>query len=74
MGISKAKGFVKAQRLTNPFAREPVVVLLGDGELNEGQIWESMPGAVKEGFAEITAIVDPTGSIRHLDRRDTAHG
>ena len=61
MGISKAKGFVKAQRLTNPFAREPVVVLLGDGELNEGQIWESMPGAVKEGFAEITAIVDSNG-------------
>ena len=61
MGISKAKGFVKAQRLTNPSAREPVVVLLGDGELNEGQIWESMPGAVKEGFAEITAIVDSNG-------------
>jgi len=61
MGISKAKGFVKAQRLTNPSAREPVVVLLGDGELNEGQIWESMPGAVKEGFGEIIAIVDSNG-------------
>jgi transketolase len=61
MGISKAKGFVKAQRLTNPSARESVVVLLGDGELNEGQIWESMPGAVKEGFGEIIAIVDSNG-------------
>ena len=61
MGISKAKGFAKAHRLRNPDSREPVVVLLGDGELNEGQIWESMPGAVKEGFGEITAIVDANG-------------
>ena len=61
MGISKAKGFVKAHRLHNPDSREPVVVLLGDGELNEGQIWESMPGAAKEGFGEITAIVDANG-------------
>ena len=58
MGISKAKGFIKAQRLANPDSRDPVVVMLGDGELNEGQIWESMPGAIKEGFSELIAIVD----------------
>lgn len=58
MGISKAKGFIKAQRLADPASRTPVVVLLGDGELNEGQIWESLPGAVKEGFTELIAIVD----------------
>ena len=58
MGISKAKGFVKAQRLKNPALRQPVVVMLGDGELNEGQIWESMPGAVRDGYRELTAIVD----------------
>jgi transketolase len=58
MGISKAKGFVKAQRLANPDSRDPVVVMLGDGELNEGQIWESLPGAIKEGFSELIAIVD----------------
>jgi transketolase len=58
MGISKAKGFIKAQRLKNPDSREPVVVVLGDGELNEGQIWESMPGAVRDGFHELIAIVD----------------
>ncbi len=57
-GISKAKGFIKAQRLANPDSRDPVVVMLGDGELNEGQIWESMPGAIKEGFSELIAIVD----------------
>ena len=58
MGISKAKGFIKAQRLRNPESRNPVVVILGDGELNEGQIWESMPGAVRDGFTELIAIVD----------------
>jgi transketolase len=58
MGISKAKGFVKSQRLRDPQSRQPVVVMLGDGELNEGQIWESMPGAVRDGFSELTAIVD----------------
>lgn len=58
MGISKAKGFVKAQRLADPQSRQPVVVMLGDGELNEGQIWESMPGAVRDGFGELIAIVD----------------
>ena len=58
MGISKAKGFIKAQRLRNPKSRDSVVVILGDGELNEGQIWESMPGAVRDGFTELIAIVD----------------
>ena len=58
MGISKAKGFVKSQRLRDAHSRQPVVVMLGDGELNEGQIWESMPGAVRDGFSELIAIVD----------------
>ena len=30
MGISKAKGFVKAQRLANSDSRDPVVVMLGE--------------------------------------------
>jgi len=61
MGISKAKGFIKAQRLNNLSSRSPVVVMLGDGELNEGQIWESMPGAAQHGFSELIAIVDANG-------------
>lgn len=61
MGISKAKGFVKAQRIDNPNAQVPVIVLVGDGELQEGQIWESMPGASQHGFSEIIAIVDKNG-------------
>lgn len=58
MGISKGKGFVKAQRLVDPTSADPVVVMLGDGELNEGQIWESMPGAARDGMGELVAIVD----------------
>jgi transketolase len=61
MGISKAKGFIKAQRLNDASSRNPVVVMLGDGELNEGQIWESMPGAAQHGFSELIAIVDANG-------------
>ena len=41
MGISKAKGIVLANRLARTERR--VFVLTGDGELQEGQFWESLP-------------------------------
>src|ERR1700742_4203670 len=56
MGISKAKGFARAARLAG--ARRRVFVVTGDGELQEGQFWESLGQAASEGFSEITAIVD----------------
>lgn len=56
MGISKAKGFVRADRLHG--RKRGIFVLLGDGELQEGQIWESLGGAVREQMGEIIAIVD----------------
>jgi len=56
MGISKAKGMVRANRLDGQCGR--VYVLTGDGELQEGQFWESLPGAVNGNFEEITVIVD----------------
>lgn len=56
MGISKAKGFVQANRLQG--INGEVYVLTGDGELQEGQFWESLPGAVNQGLHEITVIVD----------------
>lgn len=56
MGISKAKGFVLADRLAGRSGR--VFVLTGDGELQEGQFWESLASAANRGLAEITAIVD----------------
>ena len=56
MGISKAKGFARAARLRGD--RRRVWVLTGDGELQEGQFWESLTQAANESFGEITAIVD----------------
>jgi len=56
MGVSKAKGIVRANRLSNKKGR--VYVMTGDGELQEGQFWESLVSAVNEHFHEITVIVD----------------
>ncbi len=56
MGISKARGFVLADRLLGRSGR--VYVLTGDGELQEGQLWESLQPTANRGLHEITAIVD----------------
>ena len=56
MGISKAKGFVKANRLKSRKSR--VIVLLGDGELQEGQIWEALATASRDQMGELVVIVD----------------
>ncbi len=54
MGISKAKGFWYAKENVNT----KISVLLGDGELQEGQIWESLPGASRDEMVGLIAIVD----------------
>lgn len=59
MGVSKAKGLIAADRLAGRSRR--VIVLTGDGELQEGQIWESLPGAARDGMHELTVIVDHNG-------------
>ena len=56
MGISKAKGMALANRLQGIERR--VFVLTGDGELQEGQLWESLGSAANQGLGEIVAIVD----------------
>ena len=56
MGISKAYGMARARRLAGSSGR--IVVMTGDGELQEGQIWESLQPAVNSGLAEITVVVD----------------
>lgn len=56
MGISKAKGMVIANRLQGMDRR--VYVMTGDGELQEGQIWEALPSAVRMRMGELTVIVD----------------
>ena len=56
MGISKAKGMAIANRAAGIDRR--IFVLTGDGELQEGQLWESLGSAANRGLAEIVAIVD----------------
>jgi len=56
MGISKAYGMARAHRYTGRGGR--IVVMTGDGELQEGQIWESLQPVANERLAEITVIVD----------------
>jgi transketolase len=56
MGISKGKGIAFAKRLRNHGGR--VFVMTGDGELQEGQIYESLQSAVNQGLTNLTVIVD----------------
>jgi transketolase len=56
MGISKAKGMVLANRMLKKKGR--VFVMTGDGELQEGQFWESLISAVNMKLGEVVAIVD----------------
>jgi transketolase len=56
MGISKARGFVLADRVLGRFGS--VYVLTGDGELQEGQFWESLQPTANQRLREITVIVD----------------
>src|SRR5438309_3390658 len=56
MGISKACGMARANRLIGRAGR--IVVMTGDGELQEGQIWEALQPAANDRLAEIVVIVD----------------
>lgn len=56
MGVSKAKGMVIANRLNSRPGR--IFVMTGDGELQEGQFWESLVSAANFGLQEITVIID----------------
>jgi transketolase len=56
MGISKAKGLILGNRLAGRNQR--VFVLTGDGELQEGQNYEALAGAVHAGMGELTVVVD----------------
>jgi len=56
MGIAKARGMAKANRLQGKTGQ--FYVLTGDGELQEGQFWESLQPTANAGYGEITVIVD----------------
>lgn len=56
MGISKGKGFALAKKLKG--LKGHVFILTGDGELQEGQIWESLQTTAHQKINNITVIID----------------
>lgn len=56
MGISKAKGMAWAKRHLGRGGR--VFVMTGDGELQEGQVYEALQNAVQQGVSNLHVIVD----------------
>ncbi|HXY84771.1 MAG TPA: transketolase C-terminal domain-containing protein [Gaiellaceae bacterium] len=56
MGLSKGRGMAWAKRHLGRGGR--VVVMTGDGELQEGQNWEALASAVHQGVGNLWAIVD----------------
>lgn len=57
-GLSQAIGMALGLRLDNPYTSQYVYCLTGDGELNEGQIWEAMMLAGRERLHNLIVIVD----------------
>jgi transketolase len=56
MGISKGRGIAWAKRQLGRGGR--VVVMVGDGELQEGQNFEALQGAAHDGLSRLTVVVD----------------
>lgn len=60
-GLSQAVGMALAERIDNPYSSKYFYCLVGDGELNEGQIWEAAMLAGKEKLHNLIVIVDRNG-------------
>ncbi|MEL7059115.1 MAG: transketolase [Acidobacteriota bacterium] len=58
-GLSIGVGFALAARLRGADWR--TVVVLGDGEANEGSVWEAAMAAAKHGLERLTAVIDCNG-------------
>lgn len=72
-GLSIGIGMALAQRMHNRKSR--VFVIMGDGEINEGSVWEAAMSAAKHRLSNLVAIVDynkiqsagPTAVIQELE-------
>lgn len=60
-GLSQAVGMAIAERMDNPYTSKYIYCVTGDGELNEGQIWEAAMLAGKEKLHNLIVIVDRNG-------------
>ena len=59
IGLSTALGMSMALKLNNSPAR--VYAILGDGEINEGTVWEALMAAVKYKADNLCAVLDWNG-------------
>jgi transketolase len=72
-GLSIGVGMALAARMEKRDSR--VVVVMGDGEINEGSVWEAALCAGKHGLSNLTAVIDynkmqsagPTREIQDLE-------
>lgn len=55
-GLSQAAGIAHALRSDGK--QNQVYVVMGDGEQNEGNVWEAVMWAAKEKLANLTAVID----------------
>lgn len=69
-GVSQAVGMALAERIDNPYSSKYFYCLTGDGELNEGQIWEALLLAGKERLHNLIIIVDRNGIQIDGDTQD----
>ena len=60
-GLSQAVGMALAERIDNPYSSKFFYCLTGDGEVDEGQIWEAAMLAGKEQLNNLIVIVDRNG-------------
>lgn len=58
-GVSAAVGMAIAGKIDGKAYR--VYALLGDGECEEGQVWEAIASAAKYGLSNLCAVVDKNG-------------
>lgn len=73
LGISYAVGVAKASKMKG--LNNTIYVLLGDGEMNEGIVWEALMSIINFGLNNITLIIDsnhyqldgPTDEIMKLN-------
>jgi transketolase len=71
-GLSIATGMAAGARLRG-LGEVRIFVLLGDQELNEGQVWEAAGAASHFGLGNICAIVDRNGMGLDGDTEDVMH-
>lgn len=60
-GLSQAIGMALASRMDDPYTSKYIYCVTGDGEWNEGQMWEAAMLAGKEKLHNLIVIIDRNG-------------